>query len=214
MFKYLLSALLVFPMLFAATTVEAGRPYTPPVLIPLAVTLDPGHGGSDPGAVYNGLKESGVNLDIAYRLKALLEDAGYTVNMTRTDDSTKSNNDRYTFANSVDAAILVSIHLNASSDHSVNGTQGFYGKPRKDKEATDFVHQALANTLGVPDRGVTNFASGVLLKTKYASTLQETVFISNDAENARLQDRTGNRQQEIAQALFNGIDDWFRRPMN
>ena len=201
---FFLSLLFIFPPLVNAV----GKPVPPPSTSKVVV-LDPGHGGSDSGAVYNSLREADVNLDIAFRLKTLLENAGYTVFMTRIDDSTKNNNDRYTFANSVGGSALVSIHLNASTDHSVNGTQGFWGKKNKDEAFTRTVHQALASQLGVNDRGVTNFPSGVLLKSNMPSTLQETVFISNDVENAKLQDGTGNRQQEIAQALFNGLEDWF-----
>ena len=201
---FFLSLIFLFPPIVSAV----GKPVPPPSSTKVVV-LDPGHGGSDSGAVYNSLREADVNLDIAFRLKTLLENAGYTVFMTRIDDSTKNNNDRYTFANSVGGNALVSIHLNASTDHSVNGTQGFWGKKNKDETFTRTVHQALASQLGVNDRGVTNFPSGVLLKSNMPSTLQETVFISNDVENAKLQDGTGNRQQEIAQALFQGIDNWF-----
>lgn len=70
-------------------------------LIGKTVVLDPGHGGSDSGAV-NGtykLKEKDQNLEVAKRLQALLEASGATVNMTRTADVYLSNRDRYTFLN-------------------------------------------------------------------------------------------------------------------
>ena len=181
------------------------------------VVLDPGHGGSDTGAVYNDLQEKNVNLDIAYRTKTLLENRGYTVYLTRTYEDEdnyiyKSNWDRYTFANSAPgAAAMISIHLNASSDHSIDGTQGFYGKKLKDEAFTRTVHQSLKNSLGVTDRGVRNFPSGVLLKSKMPATLQETVFLTSNYEYALLSDGTGKRQQEIAQALFEGIDNWFNK---
>lgn len=200
--KILLSSLLLFVGLLSPLEVSSVSPI---------IVLDPGHGGSDPGAVYKTLEEADVNLDIAFRLKALLENAGYTVFMTRTTDVTKSNNDRYTFANSVGGQALVSIHLNASTNHSVDGTQGFYGKKNKDQNFTKMVHQALVNNLGVADRGTTNFPSGVLLKSSMPATLQETVFLSSDYEYNLLSDGTGTRQQEIAQALFLGINSWFTR---
>lgn len=61
----------------------------------------------------------------------------------------------------------------------------------------------------MPDLGVTNFASGVLLKSNMPATMQETVFISNATECALLTNGTGNRQQQLAQSLYNGIVDWF-----
>jgi N-acetylmuramoyl-L-alanine amidase len=66
------------------------------------VVLDPGHGGSDSGAVNTryGLTEKEQTLKVAYRLEALLEGDGCTVYLTRTSNSqTLSNNDRYTYAN-------------------------------------------------------------------------------------------------------------------
>lgn len=177
------------------------------------IVIDPGHGGSDSGsAECSGIPEKNATLDIAFRLKTLLEADGMTVYLTRTDDSTKSNADRYNFANSVNGEALVSIHLNGSTNHSVNGTLGLYGKKVKDEAFTRAVHAKLATELGVPDSGVTNFASGVLLKSNMPATIQETVFISNTTECTLLTDGTGNRQQQIAQSLRNGILDWFNNP--
>lgn len=93
------------------------------------VCLDPGHGGSDPGAVNEayGLEEADINLDVAYGLKALLKTDGADVVMTRTDDSYRSNSDRYTYCNDEKATILVSIHTNSVADPSWDGSLTLYG---------------------------------------------------------------------------------------
>jgi len=176
------------------------------------IVLDPGHGGSDTGAVNGTLYEKTVTLDIANRLKSLLEADGATVYLTRDCDCDKSNNDRYTLANSVSGNILVSIHLNGSTNSSKDGTQGLWGKKNKDQAFTKIVHQALAGSLGVPDLGITNFASGVLLKSNMPTTIAETVFITNTNEYNLLTDGTGNRQQQIAQSLYQGVVNWFSNP--
>ena len=182
-------------------------------LLGKVIVLDPGHGGTDFGSTEcSGLPEKEATLDIANRLKPLLEADGAQVFLTRTDDSTKSNNDRYTLANSVNGEALVSIHLNGSTDSSKNGTSGLYGKLNKDKTFTQTVHARLASELGIPDLGVTNFASGVLLKSEMPATMQETVFISNSTECTKLTNGTGVRQQQIAQSLYNGLLDWFSQP--
>ena len=174
------------------------------------IVIDPGHGGSVSGSTEcSGYPEKDANLDIAFRLKGLLEADGTEVFMTREDDSTKSNRDRYEFANSVGGEALVSVHLNGSTNHSKNGTLGLYGKRNKDLAFTKTLHKRLAAELGVPDEGVTNFASGVLLKSDMPATIQEGVYISNTDECAALTDGTGERQQEIAQSLYNGLIDWF-----
>lgn len=176
------------------------------------VVLDPGHGGSDSGAVNGTLREAVVTLDIANRLKILLETEGAIVHLTRNCDCDKSNNERYSLANSVGGNALVSIHLNGSTDPNKNGTMGLWGKKTKDLDFTKIMHQALYPSLGVPDSGVTNFASGVLLKSEMPATIAETVFITNPAEYALLTDGTGNRQQQIAQNLYIGLVNWFSQP--
>jgi N-acetylmuramoyl-L-alanine amidase len=88
-----------------------------PSLFRLTVTtivLDPGHGGKDPGArTASGLVEKDITLDVATRLKALLEDAKMTVTMTRESDEALSLKDRVFFANAKKADLFVSIHVNS-----------------------------------------------------------------------------------------------------
>ncbi len=76
------------------------------------VVLDPGHGGTDSGAVNNGLQEKVQTLNVANKLRDLLENDGCTVFMTRTEDVTLSNTQRANKANTTGADVLVSIHMN------------------------------------------------------------------------------------------------------
>ncbi len=181
------------------------------------VVLDAGHGGSDPGAVNAryGLKEKDQALDVARRLEALLEADGHAVCMTRTGDETLSNNDRYAYANSTGAEILVSIHMNGSPDPAADYTTTLFGKWRKDKELALAVFDGLS-TLPAADgagtmrtRAPPSFASGVLLKSEMPATIAETVFVTSDAEGRLLSDGTGTRQQQIAEALGAGIEDYL-----
>lgn len=202
--------LIILSSLFFLAVV-AGRATAATPVTNRIIVIDPGHGGSDPGSTECLLlTEAEANLDIAERLYALLDSDGAEVFLTRTDDSTKSNRDRYELANSVEGEALVSIHLNGSTDHSVNGTMGLYGKKNKDEDFTRVLHSHLVNDLApVPDEGATNFASGVLLKSNMPATMQETVYISNIDECSALTDGTGTRQQQIAQSLYDGLIDWF-----
>lgn len=182
------------------------------------IIIDAGHGGDDSGstACLN-LPEKTVNIDIANDLKELLIANGAgNVYMTRTGDETLSNNDRYTIANNSGGEVLVSIHLNGSTNPVTDGTQGLYGKIGKDKLFTQVMHNALLEGLksisNFTDFGVTNFASGLLLKTTMPATIQETVFISNTWECDQLKNSGGARQQEIAQNLYNGLLNWFAQP--
>lgn len=175
------------------------------------VVVDAGHGGSDWGAVNSKyiLKEKEQNLDVAYRLEALLEADGHAVCMTRTGDETLSNNDRYTYANTTGAQLLVSVHMNGSTNPEANYTTTLFGKWRKDKSLANTVLDGLYPALGIPRRDPYSYASGVLLKSDMPATIAETVFITSDYEGVRLSDGTGARQQQIAEALRTGIESYI-----
>jgi len=181
------------------------------------VVLDAGHGGTDSGAVNTkyGIKEKDQTLDVATHLKTLLEGDGCTVYMTRTGDKTLSNNDRYTFANTTDANVLVSIHMNGSSNSSTDYTTTLFGKWRKDKELANTVFRSLSSLPAADGTGTMStktpysFASGVLLKSNMPATIAETVFITNDREGQLLSNGTETRQQQIAEALRMGIEKYL-----
>lgn len=176
------------------------------------IVLDAGHGGADTGASNStyGLLEKDQNLQVAYALKSLLQQDGYTVCMTRTGDETLSNNDRYTYANTTGAKVLVSIHMNGASDPSIDYTTTLYGKPKKDTELANAVLGGLYPALGIPKRAPYQFASGVLLKSNMPAIIAETVFITSDKEGQLLSDGTGARQQQIAGALRTGIENYLK----
>jgi len=181
------------------------------------VVLDAGHGGSDSGAVNarHGLVEEEQTLDVARRLETLLEADGHAVCMTRTGDETLSNNDRSAYANTTGAEVLVSVHMNGSSDPATDYTTTLFGKWRKDKALAQTVFKSLS-TLPAADgagtmrtRAPYSVASGVLLKSEMPATIVETVFITSDAEGRLLSDGTGARQQQIAGVLKIGIEDYL-----
>ncbi len=87
------------------------------------IVIDPGHGGKDPGAVANGLKEKNVNLKIAKALKRVLEkDGRFKVYLTREDDRFISLYRRTLFAIQKRADLFISIHCNASRTGRGYGT--------------------------------------------------------------------------------------------
>ncbi|MSQ15210.1 MAG: N-acetylmuramoyl-L-alanine amidase [Dehalococcoidia bacterium] len=111
------------------------------------IAIDPGHGGPEVGAASGSLAEKNVNLEIARRLKSLLETSGYRVVLTRDSDSRsytvpddKANlafsgtradlQGRVDIANAAEADIFVSIHNNGSGDAGQNGTEVWYSSDR------------------------------------------------------------------------------------
>jgi len=182
------------------------------------VCLDPGHGGTDPGAVRGSLVEKELTLDIAQRVAAALTPLGHDVKLTRTDNATTlGNSARAAICNGFAAQVELSIHLNASSDPAVDYVWFFYGKRNKDLAYTRTLDQnyVISSPDGVgslPHKAITNFANGTLLKTNAPSALVECLFLSNTDEQRLLAqpDPTdpaapSSRRQQIANALVTAL---------
>ena len=188
---------------------------------PPLVCLDPGHGGSAPGAVNGSLREAAINLDVSFGLAARLAAAGIDSVLTRTDDSTKSARDRYEFCNNTLADIFVGVHTNSVSNSAIDGTLTIYFH-NDDKILARDLHDAmlthLAPTSPDPasfiDFGLKKDALGVVLKTDMPGAVVEPVFMSNTEEAARLTQTIGQcsdpannqcRRAQIVEAIFDGI---------
>jgi len=106
---------------------EPGQSPPEPTHRPLAefstVVIDPGHGGNDSGASAHGLQEKRISLDLAHRLAAELRAIGFTVVLTRDDDTYVSLPDRVKCARAMPAAIFISLHCNYTSNAGVHGFQ-------------------------------------------------------------------------------------------
>jgi N-acetylmuramoyl-L-alanine amidase len=205
---------------FLATRASAQATTSP--LSGKKVVIDAGHGGTDWGAQNQayGLLEKDQNLDVARKLENLLQSAGATVYMTRTADVNLSNTERANRANSFKARdpgiyVLVSIHMNGSTDNTVDYTTTLFGKWRKDKALAQAVYyDGLLPSLGIKGRAPYSYASGVLLKSNMPATIAETVFITSTYEGDLLKYGGGTRQQQIAQALKAGLENYFLKHPN
>lgn len=130
----------------------------------IVVVIDPGHGGvtsrdgSNDGAQYNGVSEKDVNLITATALyNELSQYQNVTVYMTRTTDVEMSLEQRVSFAKSVDANVLVSVHYNASDNHNYYGSEIFtsmYGQPRATGYGLATCIQKYWTDFGTVSRGV------------------------------------------------------------
>lgn len=124
------------------------------------VVLDPGHGGTDTGAVnatYR-LVEKDLTLQVATRAAQILS-ASYSVALTRYDDQNLGNSERGEVVNACGALVFVEIHLNGSSNTETNYTKTFWGKKRKDLAFSTTMNTAM-NALNIPNNGVGQFANG------------------------------------------------------
>lgn len=161
------------------------------------VVVDAGHGGSDPGALGNGLQEKNVTLDVALRLADLLEtDNGdvsgggdWEVLLTRVDDSDVTLVERVTMANAFAADSFVSIHANAFTDPAAQGTETYaWAEGTVAAQQRDRVHARMLQAWGLADRGTKTAGFYVLLNTTMPASLSEMGFITNPGDAALLGD--------------------------
>lgn len=175
--------------------------------------VDPGHGGSDGGAVGpTGLEEKDVNLRVALYLKDLLEAEGAEVLMTRYDDAAVSITQRWQMANAWGAHRFVSIHHNDMVNQlEVNGTETWVHQYASEDslQLANAVQAELVGELGLPNRGVKRTVInspndfGVLKNTTMPAILTEASFISNPQEEQRLRDPSYLYREALA--IMRGI---------
>ena len=118
------------------------------------VCINPGHGGSDPGACGN-LQEKDMNLVVSLRLGQLLKERGFSVVYTRTDDCWMALSDRPAIANASNADIFVSIHHNGSASPESSGTLVIcYPGSSNGLRLAQLVLNGLCNRMGLSNRGI------------------------------------------------------------
>jgi N-acetylmuramoyl-L-alanine amidase len=169
------------------------------------VCIDPGHGGSDPGAVGpNGLKEAHVNLAVALKVAEKLRKAGVEVKLTRTSDVFIDLQPRCDIANSFGADYFVSIHCNSAGTPEAKGTETYCYKFGGQGEVLAKAIQAeLIAATGRANRGVKTANYYVLRRTNMPAVLTELAFISNPEEERLL--ASPEFQEKCAVAIAKGI---------
>ena len=167
------------------------------------IVVDAGHGGSNPGAVYQGRRESDDALRLAMAVGKILEANGYDVTYTRTSDVTQSVGQKAAIANEEGADLFVSIHRNAGEyPGQYSGVQTLiYDDSGIKKQMAENIDANL-EALGFRNAGVSIRPNLVVLNsTQMPALLVEAGFIDSDTDN-RLFD---SRFQAMAQAIADGI---------
>ncbi len=175
------------------------------------VCIDPGHGGTDSGAVgQNGTREKDIVLQISLKVREALQRNGIDVIMTRGKDIVSGKlviADRCKIANSANVDYLVSIHANADGDRDDKtgfGTETWaYSTTSTGYPLAKAVQRELIAANGLTDRGVKVKAWDILKGTKAPAILVETAFINNTAEERLLTDAAFQRL--TAEAIAKGI---------
>ena len=207
------AAIAVMISLRAVPTISFNKPYT--------VVVDAGHGEPDGGSVgINGTIEKDINLQIALKLREVLENRGVRVIMTRTDDNSICDNsartlhekkvsdmhNRLEIINTSGADLFLSIHMNSFSDPKSGGLHVFYSRNHPEAEETaTLIQESIAELTGAKTHAVKT-ASDTLFLMKNPippAILIECGFISNPEEEKLLND--DNYQSKIAFSIANAV---------
>src|SRR5438477_10061420 len=177
---------------------EGRRPAT-------VVVIDPGHGGFDRGGIpHQRVPERMMNLDVAQRVKAVLQASGYHVVMTRDSDVFIPLGTRVAIANSYRDAIFVCIHFNATPRSSASGIETYFYSSQSLPLASA-IHYYVAGGAPSANRGVRRRGFFVLRRTTIPSVLVECGFLTNPTEAQYAQSVT--YRQKLAVEIAHGIQN-------
>ena len=176
------------------------------------IILDPGHGGADPGATYPvgvqnpTVKEKDITLAISLKIKENLENEGIKVLMTRDGDTYPTLKERVEFANSSEADLYVSVHINAMDNKDeIDGAQVYYHRDSVfGKKLAKIVYDRIIDYTGLTERSIQEGSSLYVIKnTAMPAILTETGFMTNEGDRKYINTEEG--RTEIANAISDGI---------
>ncbi len=190
----------------------------------MRVVVDAGHGGIDGGVSgsQTGVKESDINLAIALRLKAELEEFGFEVELTRKTEAglygttakgfkKRDMQRRKEIIEAFDPALLISVHQNRYASPSQRGGQAFYSSQSVGSERLAEIVQRRLNGLYERDggRGRTKQSGEYFMLDCYPcpSVIVECGFLSNPRDEILLQ--SSGWQRELTEALTAGVVEYF-----
>ena len=173
--------------------------------MPYSIMLDAGHGGRDPGAVYNGRQEKDDALRLTMAVGEILQNNGIDVQYTRTTDVYQTPYEKAMEANNAGVDFFISIHRNSyPTDNEVSGVETLVYdlSGLKYQMAQDINDQLEA--VGFVNLGVKARPNLVVLRrTRMPALLVEAGFINSDVDNELFD----NNFQDIARAIAGGVLD-------
>ena len=181
----------------------------------VVIVVDPGHGGEDPGKVGNNdVLEKDLNLQIAKKVKKLLEEAGIKIVMTRTNDKVpdakkEDLNQRVQLINDTKPKLALCIHQNSYPDAKIKGAQVFYHTITPEAEdVASIVQEQLRTVDPTNTRQIKENDTYFMLKnTQVPTIIVECGFLTNPDEAAKLTQE--DYQDKLAQAICEGVVKWL-----
>jgi N-acetylmuramoyl-L-alanine amidase len=167
------------------------------------IVIDAGHGGHDRGGVPGQrISEKDKTLDVAQRLKGILQAGGYRVIMTRDSDVFIPLGTRVAIANAYRGASFVSIHFNCASRSGANGIETYYYRSDSAGLAQS-IHRNVLSGAPTENRGIRRRGFYVLRRTAIPSVLVECGFLTNPTEGSLA--LNANYRQKLAEQIARGI---------
>ncbi|MFZ1026106.1 MAG: N-acetylmuramoyl-L-alanine amidase [Limnoraphis robusta] len=196
------------PLPFPPRPIGSGEPSLPQ--IPqgrVVVIIDPGHGGSDVGAVgVGGLREKDIVFPISQEVAQILEQNGVSAVMTRLDDRTVELEPRVQMANRLGATLFVSIHANAAYRAEATGIETFYYQ--SGYSLAGYIQNSILANFNMTNRGVKQARFYVLRNTSMPSVLVEVGFVTNTYDSSILADPA--QRSRMAAAIAQGILQYLK----
>ena len=171
------------------------------------IVLDAGHGGTDYGAIREGINEKDITLEITQRVDAILRSKGYQVSLVRSDDTFVSLEDRVTYCENEGPEIFVSIHVNSAVSNDPNGIETHWYHDYS-KDLAEIIHKHMTKEVKANDRGLFKSKFYVINHTTMPAVLCEIGFLSNSTERNEL--ITEARKQKTAKAIAEGIIEYLK----
>ncbi|UTR14097.1 N-acetylmuramoyl-L-alanine amidase [Salipaludibacillus sp. LMS25] len=172
------------------------------------IFIDPGHGGSDPGAVANGLQEKDVVLDISKRIDSKLNEySGVKTRLSRTNDTFISLSNRAKMANDWGADYFLSVHINAGGGEGYEDFI-FNGNVSSATESNQsLMNKEVVEATGFNNRGKKQANFAVLRLTNMPAILTENGFIDNSNDANKL--KNNSFLDKVAEGHVNAIAKMF-----
>ena len=174
-----------------------------------SIMLDAGHGGRDPGAVYNGRREKDDTLSLTLAIGELLQERGIDVLYTRTTDIYESPYQKALEANAAGADFFLSIHRNSyPTDNTVSGVESLvYNKSGLKYTMAQNINEGL-EALGFINLGVKERPGLVVLRrTQMPAVLVEVGFINSDTDNRLFDDNFDDIALAIAEGILDTLEE-------
>ncbi|MBA1434609.1 N-acetylmuramoyl-L-alanine amidase [Bombilactobacillus bombi] len=174
------------------------------------IVLDPGHGGSDTGALANNQKqyEKNYTLDTARRLKKLLEQAGANVILTRSNDQDVDLASRARIANKLNADAFISLHFDSTSEKTkASGITTYYYSDKKDQPLAQSLQKQFQH-LPLPSRGVRFGDFEVTRENEQPAVLIEAGYINNKKDHKQI--TSAVYRQQLANSILQGLINYFK----